>query len=63
MFGFIKRKLRDIDWLGQSPQLTYRREGGYGTALGGFCTLTALLLVMLFVTSEFYGLIMQPTYS
>ena len=51
--------LRERDELGHTPQMTYKGNESYGTALGGLCSFTARLLtsVFVFVTifAFFYG--------
>ena len=55
--NLLRKKLASWDQCGYTPSLSYRREASYGTALGGICSIVATLLVMMFVVSELYGLI------
>ena len=63
VFGFLRSKLVGCDQTGITPSLYYRRESSYGTAIGGFCSIIATILVLFFVTSEMYGLIVAPSYN
>ena len=63
VFGFLREKLVGLDQTGITPSLYYRRESSYGTAIGGCCSVIAVLLVLFFVTSEMYGLVVAPSYN
>ena len=63
MSEYICRKLANYDKVGSGVNLTYERKPSYGTALGGFCSLIATMLVLFFIFSEFYQLLAAPSFN
>ena len=63
MFRAFSKTLARNDMFGSPPKLTYRKEASYGTAVGGLCTILAILIIMFFMASELYGLVVRPTYN
>ena len=63
VFEFASKKLASFDKYGLSPKMHYRTQGSYGTALGGVCSILATLIVLFFMISELYGLIVRPSYN
>ena len=57
--GFLK----DQDQLGQPVSLHYKGTEGFGTCLGGFCSLIGTLFFTVFTLSELYVWAFNPQYN
>ena len=61
MFG-IGTYFAGWDEFGQSAKFNYRGESGYGTGLGGCCSLFVTILTALFISIQLIGMF-NPSYN
>ena len=62
MQKWIKRKLARRDSFGTWAKFHYRKESGFGTTFGGFCTLILKISIFLFASVQLFGWRYKPAY-
>jgi len=62
MFG-IASWLAGHDQLGTFAKFNYRGESGYGTGLGGFCSLVVTIITIMFTFTVIYPWVTSPSYN
>ena len=61
MFG-IATWLSGWDEFGSGAKFNYRGESGYGTGMGGFCSLVVTIITTLFITVQLWSML-DPSYN
>ena len=61
MFG-IGTWLSGWDEFGSGAKFNYRGESGYGTSMGGFCSLMVTTITTLFIGVQLLGMV-WPSYN
>ena len=59
----MKKFLRDKDWLGTWPKMTYKSSPVFGTSIGGFCSMTVNILMGLYIGVILIGFVTQVDYN
>ena len=61
-FG-IATALSKYDSFGSWAKFNYRGESGYGTGIGGCCSIIVTLITIFFVGLQFWGFVFQASYN
>ena len=63
MAGGCIKFLQGQDQLGQNVEFSYKKNAGYGTVLGGCCSLILTIFFAIFIGIQFYAWMFKPSYS
>ena len=59
----MKKFLRNNDWLGSTPMMTYKANSVFGTSLGGCCSMIVNVTMLLYVGVILIGFFASPDFN
>ena len=60
---WLNQTLSGFDSSGTGVGLTYLKKSTHGTVVGGLCSILATIIIVFFIFSEFYALIVTPEFN
>ena len=59
----MRKFLREVDQLGHSPQMTFKKNSTFGTSIGGCCSLSAKCLTWSYTIIMLVGFFAERDYD